>query len=159
MLTVTILSGDEWRHWLWMLRLAVHSRLHVVRCMHAGNAAQRVVIACSCGSHQKVTPRQTNLIMKSSAPTITLGICCWMHRGQRRQPYSCSGGGVAIAAAGSSPSNTNRCPGNRRENSTQQGQSFGQCSINRYCIWKTDELCSSLLFMVLYFILPVLAPG
>ena len=129
--------------------LALHSWLHVLQCMHKRNAAQRGVIACAGRSHQKVTPQQTNLIVKSSMPTITLGIHCWMHRAQRQHPYGCSGGGASLATAGYSPSSTNRCCSNKRENSTQQRQSFGHCSINRYYIWKTVGLCSMLLFMVL----------
>ena len=69
---------------------ALHSWLHVLRHMHPRNAAQRRVIACACRSHQKVTPQQTNLIVKSSTPTITLGIHCWMHRAQRQHPYCSS---------------------------------------------------------------------
>ena len=99
----------------------LHSRLHVLQHMHTRNAAQRVVIACACRSHQKVTPQQTSLIVKSSKPTITLGIRCWMHRAQRQHPYGCSGGGASLAMASYSPSSTNRRCSNKKENSTQQG--------------------------------------
>ena len=129
--------------------LVLHSWLHVLQRMHMCNAAQRGVIACACRSHQKVTPQQTNLIVKSSTPTITLGIRCWMYRAQWQHPYGCSGGGASLATAGYSPSSTNRCCSNKRENSAQQRQSFGHCSINRYYFWKTVGLCSMLLFMVL----------
>ena len=122
-------SGNSWnfvRRWvatlvLDVVALALHSWLHVLQCMHTCNAAQHRVIACACRSHQKVTPQQTNFIVKSSTPTITLGIHCWMHRTQRQHPYGCSGGGASLAMAGYSPSSTSRCCGNKRESSTQQG--------------------------------------
>ena len=72
-------------------------------------------------AHQKISLRQTNLIVKSSTPTITLGIRCWMHRAQRQHPYGCSGGGASLAMASYSPSSTNRRCSNKKENSTQQG--------------------------------------
>ena len=67
--------------------LALHSWLHMLQRMHASNATQRVVIACTWQSHQMVMLQQTNLIVKSSTPTITLGIRCWMHQTQRLHPY------------------------------------------------------------------------
>ena len=129
--------------------LALHSWPHALQRMHMHNSARRVVIACAGCSHRKVTPRQANLIVKSTTPTITVGIRCWMHRAQRQHPYCCSSGGASLVMAGCSPSSTNRCSSNKRENSTQQRQSFGHCSISRYYIWKTVGLWSMLLFMVL----------
>ena len=98
--------------------LVLHSWLHVLQRMHTRNAAQRGVVAGACRSHQKLTPQQTNLIVKSSTPTITLGIRCWMHQAQWQHPYGCSGGGASLAMACYSPSSTNRCYSNKRKNST-----------------------------------------
>ena len=100
--------------------LALCSWSSVSQHMHVYNVAQRVVIACAYSSHQ-VTPQQTNLIVKSSTPTITLGIRCWMHRAQQQHPYCSSSGGAFLAMVSYSPSSTNRCCGNKRENSTPQG--------------------------------------
>ena len=139
--------------------LALRSWSQILQHMHARNMAQCEVFACACCSHQKVISQQTNLILKSSMPTIALGIRCWMHWAQWWYPYCSSSGGVALAIAGWTPSSIYRCCSSKRENSTQQGQSYSYCSINIYCIWETDGLCSTLLFMELYSILPTLIPG
>ena len=139
--------------------LVLHSWLHVLQRMHTRNASQHGVIACACCSHQKVTLQQTSLTVEIGTPTVILGIRCWMHQTQWQHPYCSSSGGAALATAGYSASSTNGCCSNKRENSTQQGQSYGHCSINRYYSWETDGFCSMLLFMVLYSILPTLAPA